>query len=278
MNNQISLDPQHAAPTSGRQSGEGMDRVVTKKITYRTYALYLLPVVVTATVAWWLVNLINGGRTLSVETGHISIAPVILGTYEDFIPLRGRLVPGSTVYLDAIEGGRVEKVFIEDGALLHEGDPIVQLSNTSLQLDVLSREASVAEQLNTMRTIELGLEQNRLEHKRNLIDIDYRILTLTRQIERQSELVERHLASHSGLDDLEDELAYYQKRREITLESQATDTLMQEQQLIQLRETGKRLESNLSIAQKTLDDLSVTAPVDGKLSGFDIEVGQSVGR
>lgn len=268
----------HSDQKSGSISGQGMDRVVKKKTPYMQWAAFFALAIAAFIFAWWLSDILNGGRSLTVNSERISIAAVTVGTYEDFIPLRGRLVPRSTVYLDAIEGGRVEKVLIEDGAVLQAGDPIALLSNTSLQLDVLSREASVAEQLNTMRTIELQLEQNRLSHKSNLIDIDFRILTLGRQLDRQRDLAERNLVSKSDMDDLGDELTYYKNRRELTLESQATDSRLQEQQLVQLRETGGRLETNLSIAQKTLDDLSIKAPVDGKLSGFDIEVGQSIGR
>jgi HlyD family secretion protein len=53
---------------------------------------------------------------------------------------------------------------------------------------------------------------------------------------------------------------------------------MQEQQLRQLRDAGNQLQAGLGFARKNIDDLSVRAPLPGKLSGFDIEVGQSIGR
>lgn len=263
---------------SGAHAGFDMDRAVAKKVPYGFYGLIIVALIFAIFLGLWIVDIINGGRSLAVNSERINISPVTQGVYEDFIPLRGRLVPRNTVYLDAVEGGRVEQVLVEDGIQLTAGEPIVLLSNTSLQLDVLSREAAVAEQLNNMRTIELQLEQNRLSHRRNLADMDYRVLSLSRQLERQSTLLDRNLISKSETEDLQDELAYYENRRDITLESQATDALMQEQQLTQLRETGNRLQTNLSIARQTLDDLSVRAPVEGELSGFDIQVGQSIGR
>jgi HlyD family secretion protein len=219
-----------------------------------------------------------GGRSLSVNAQRITVSTVTTGTFEDFIPLRGRLVPRSTVFLDAIEGGRVEQILVEDGAIVEAGDMIAVLSNTNLQLEVLGREAAVTEQLNNMRTIELQLEQNRLSHKRNLVEIDYQITRLSREINRQRELISKNLVSQSTVDQLEDELTYYQNRREVTLESQATDARMQEQQLQQLRDAGEQLQAGLEFARKNLDDLSVRAPVAGKLSGFNIEIGQSIAR
>ena len=259
-------------------SGQSMDRVIAKKMPLGRMVSYGVGAVVAALFIYWLVGMLLGGRSLSVNSQRIFVSDVTVGTFEDFIPLRGRLVPRSTVYLDAIEGGRVEEVLIEDGTIVAAGDPIALLSNTNLQLEVLGREAAVTEQLNNMRTIELQLEQNRLAHKRNLVEIDYQIVRLNRSIERQSELAEKELVSQSTVDELQDELDYYRSRREVTLESQETDTRMQSQQLQQLREAGTQLQTGLTYARKNLDDLNVRAPVSGKLSGFNIEVGQSIVR
>jgi HlyD family secretion protein len=259
-------------------SGQAMDRRVERKTPLVRKIGYGAAAILALAFAWWLVTALLGGRSLSVDSQRISVATVSVGTFEDFIPLRGRLVPHSTVYLDAVEGGRVERVLLEDGAIVAAGDPIVLLSNTNLQLEVLGREAAVTEQLNFMRTLELQLEQNRLSHKRNLVEIDYQILRLTRSIERQTELADKDLVSRSTLDELQDELEYYRNRREVTIESQATDARLQEEQLRQLRAAGTQLETSLAFARKNIDDLNVRAPVAGKLSGFNVEIGQSIER
>jgi HlyD family secretion protein len=265
-------------PASTGISGQAMDRKVQKKTPIGKWLGYGAAALLVVAFGWWFVDTLMGGRSLSINSQRITVSPVTVGTFEDFIPLRGRLVPRSTVYLDAIEGGRVEEILVEDGAIVEAGDPIAVLSNTSLQLEVLGREAAVTEQLNNMRTIELQLEQNRLAHKRNLVESDYQIKRLNRAVARQRDLVSKDLASRSTIEELEDELTYYQNRREITLESQSTDVRMQEQQLRQLKVAGEQLQAGLGFARKNIDDLSVRAPLPGKLSGFDIEVGQSIVR
>ncbi len=259
-------------------SGQGMDRKVEKKMPISRKAGFGVGGIVLVVFAWWFVNTMLDGRSLTVDSQRIAVSTVTRGTFEDYIPLRGRLMPRSTVYLDAIEGGRVEQVLVEDGTLVQAGDPIAILSNTNLQLAVLGRQAEVAEQLNFMRTIELQLEQNRLSHKRNLVEIDYQITRLTRSIERQRGLALKDMVSQSTIDELEDELKYYRDRRQVTLESQATDARLQEQQLSQLRLSGEQLRSSLEFAVKNLDELNVRAPITGRLSGFNIEVGQSIER
>jgi len=259
-------------------SGQGMDRTVAKKTPIARKIAYAVAALLAALFLYWLASMLMGGRSLSVNSQRVVVSEVTTGEFEDFIPLRGRLVPRSTVYLDAIEGGRVEAVRVEDGALVQAGDLIARLSNTNLQLEVLGREAAVTEQLNNMRTIELQLEQNRLSHKRNLVEIDYQITRLTRSIERQRELAQKNLVSQSAVDELQDELDYYVKRRAVTIESQATDAHLQEAQLAQLRAAGEQLETSLTFARKNLEDLNVRAPVAGKLSGFNIEIGESIAR
>jgi HlyD family secretion protein len=265
-------------PGSGAVSGSGMDRRVEKK--KQPWKKIGLAVVVVAVIGF-LVTLVmdaSGGRSFRVNENRIVISSVTTGTFEDFIPVRGRVTPLKTVFLDAIEGGRVERVLVEDGAMLTAGDLIVELSNTGLQLDVTRNEALVTEQLNNMRTIELQLEQNRLAHKRNLVEINYQIKRLQRQVERERSLIQTNAVSQAQLDQTEDELEYYLARRAVTLESQSTDARMQETQLKFLKETGEQLESNLRLARKNLESLNVRAPVDGKLSGFNVEIGQSITR
>lgn len=259
-------------------SGAGMDRKIEKNgKPYTKWAVILGIAIVTSYFAFSWFNT-QSGRSLAVSADRIVVSEVTSGIFEDFIPLRGRVTPAKTVYLDAVEGGRVERILVEDGASLKAGNLIVELSNASLQLSVLGNEARVAEQLNNMRSIELSLEQNRLQHKRNLVDIRYQIKLLTRQLSREKELVEKGAVIQSTYDDTQDTLNWYKSRLELTLESQDSDARMQGEQLSFLRETGKRLEGNLEISRQNLENMNVKAPVAGKLSGFNIEIGQSIGR
>lgn len=259
-------------------SGQGMDRRVQRKTPPWGYAVFAALALLLLAFAWWFVDTLMGGRSLSVNSQRVTVSDVTVGTFEDFIPLRGRLMPRSTVFLDAIEGGRVEQVLVEDGALVEAGKPIAVLSNSNLQLVVLGREAEVTEQLNFLRTIELQLEQNRLSHKRNLVEIDYQVVRLERSLQRQRGLASENLVSQSTIEELQDELKYYKDRREVTLESQATDARLQEQQMEQLRVASKQLQESLNLARQNLEDLNIRAPITGKLSGFNIEVGQSIER
>jgi HlyD family secretion protein len=263
---------------TGAVTGAGMDRKVEKPANRRRK--YVIAAVIVAVLVFVVLKISqqSRGKSLAVNSERIHVSHVTEGTFEDFIPVRGRIAPAKTLFLDAIEGGRVERILVEDGVELQAGDLIVELSNASLQLNVLGNEARVAEQLNNMRSIELNLEQNRLRHKRNIIDIEYQIKMLSRQLNREQELLTSDAVSKSQVDDTKDTLVWYQNQLEVTLESQRSDSRMQEEQLKFLKETSTRLESNLAISRQNLDNMNVRAPVAGKLSGFNVEIGQSIGR
>lgn len=270
------MNQQNQTPNSRRQAG--MDRVIEKTTwqKYRQPASWGLAVLFAAMALWFFMP--DAGRALKVQNDRIVVSTVSVGEFDDYIPVRGQVTPLKTVFLDAIEGGRVEAIYVEDGAFVKAGDLIIDLSNTQLQLGVIAREAEVTEQLNNLRNTELSLEQNRLGHKRNLVDINYHIIRLSREIERLAPLVEKDLVDDGTLERLKDEHDWYVAKREITLESQATDERMQKLQMEQLRTAGAQLERNLEVASRNMQALNVRAPVDGKLTAFDLEVGQALSR
>jgi len=260
------------------KSGAAMDRIIEKRRLPFRRTLIISAVLIAVGVSASLIVDQAGNRTLAIENSRVVISPVTRGLFEDFIPIRGRVTPLKTVYLDVIEGGQIEQRLVDDGASVEAGELLVVLNNTSLQLDVTRNEAMVTEQLNNMRTIELQLEQNRLQHKRDLVELDYQIKRLNRTVDRFTNLDTAGVAARSQLEDAQDELDYFTKRRDVTLESQATDARLQETQLVFLKTSAAQLEQNLELSRKNLDALNVRAPVSGKLSGLDVEIGQSIQR
>lgn len=214
----------------------------------------------------------------ALNTELVTISTVRSGPFLDFVSIRGSVTPASTVYLDAIEGGRVEAILVEEGSFVAEGQPLLELSNTALQLDVISREAQVAEQLNNLRNTRLAIEQNRLSLRNQLIQLDYDIQRLERRIERRGQLADQGAITEEEYQDAIDQLEYLRNRREVTLESQAIDEEMRLVQIDSLESTVERLENNLRIAQDNLKNLNVPAPVSGLLTSLDAEIGESKGR
>ena len=156
------------------------------------------------------------------------------GPFQEFIPVTGTVIPIKTIYLDAIEGGRVEKKFIEAGAMVTEGDPILQLANTNLVLDIMFREAQFFEQSNNLRNTRLLMEQNRLTLRQQLTEQDYQLLRLKRLYDRNQELLKKGLVSQQEFDQVRDEYNYYNRRKELAEESFKQDSVFRQLQVQQL--------------------------------------------
>ena len=241
----------------------------------------------------WLIALIGAGTLIAfvllfgafddatsftLDGQRIRIAEVTEGAYEDYIPLRASIEPERTTYLDAIEGGRVEEVLVEEGAHVEAGQPLIVLSNTQLQLDVIAREAEISEQLNNLRNTELAIEQNRLKLKSDLIEIDYQITRLQRLANRYEQLEGKQFLSKTEYEDARDELEYWSNRRTVTRESQAQDEKIRLAQIEQLRNSVDQLERNLKFARANLDNLTIRAPRSGNLTSLNAELGESKSR
>lgn len=258
-------------------SGSGMDQVVeTRKLPLRLkIALGSAAVLAAALLFWWFAP---SGSSQTVAANRIAVSTVTRGTFDDFIPLRARVTPLLTVYIDAVEGGRVEKMLVEDGATVVKGQPIALLSNAELQLSTLARQTEVEQQINNMRSQELALAQTRLANERAVLEAELALDKARRQYERERPLAAKGFVPGRQFADTQDQYAYEQRRLAAVKRSQATDARLQGSQLAQQQAAAQSMQSGLAIARANLDALQLRAPVAGQLSGFSVQVGQSLQR
>ena len=256
-------------------SGGAMDRVVVRKridkrilIAGGAAALLLL------IILFWLFA--PRADSQSVATDRLTISDVQQGVFDDFLPLRARVTPLVTVYLDAVEGGRVEKKLVEDGAHVVAGQPLAVLSNAELQLSTLEKQAEVEQQLNNMRSQELALTQTRNSNLRDLNQAETELVKAKRLYDLQKSLADKGFVAMKTYNDTKDDLQYQQQRLQILQRSIAQTEALQTSQLQQLRAASSSLNTSMGVAQSSLGQLNIRAPVTGQLSGFDIQLGQSL--
>ena len=256
-------------------TGGAMDRVVERK---RIDRKYLIGGGIAATLLLVILFWMFAPRadSVSVSRDRLAISAVQSGTFDDFLPLRGRVTPLVTVYLDAVEGGRVEQKLVEDGAQVTAGQLLAVLSNAELQLSTLEKQAEVEQQLNNMRSQELALTQTRNNNLRDLNQAETDLAKARRQYDLYKPLSERGFVSMKAYNDTRDDMNYQARRLQILKQSVAQTEALQSSQLAQLRAASGSLNSSMGIARSNLGQLSIRAPVTGELSGFDIQLGQSL--
>ncbi len=227
-----------------------------------------------------LYNLIFGDHTskFNVQIERISIEEVQNDYFQDYITQTGTVQPISTIYLDAIEGGRVEELLIEEGAMVEENDIILILSNTNLHLDIMNREANLAEQMNNLRNTRLSMEQNKLSLKRQLLDLDYQLGLQKRDYENSINLFKQNYISDKEFEEIEEKYVYLTKTRELVIENQEADSLFREIQVAQLENSVDQMQMNLEFVRQKLENLKVKAPVKGLLVSVNAEIGEAIGR
>lgn len=258
-------------------SGTAMDRVIERRRLPR-WALIgggAATLLIVMLIFFWIAPAAN---SQSVARSQVQISPVTQATFEDFLPVRARVTPLLTVYLDSVEGGRIEQVLVEDGATVTKGQLLAVLSNPELQLSFLARQTEVTQQLNSMRSQELALEQTRLRNARDLAEAGLDLQRAQHDYDRQAPLAERGFVTGKVMDDTRDNLSYQKKRTDLIARSMQSDNRLQTGQLAELRSAAKSMQASLDYARANLDALNLRAPVSGTLSSFSIQVGQSMGR
>jgi HlyD family secretion protein len=252
-----------------------MDRAIERKLVTPARAAAACGIAALLAVSVYAYTEFGLQRTLSVDRGRLTISTVSSGTFREYIPVTGNLVPRTTVYLDAVEGGQITAVYVEEGAIVEAGEPLVKLKNTDLQLEVIGREAQLTEQLNNLSATSLAFEQNRLQHRRELIGIDHEIESLARHIAQRRPLVGTGGATRGELDDLQADLAYNRNLREAVQAAQDVDEKFQTAQIERLRKALDAMNENLGIARQNLENLVVKAPIAGQLTLLEANIGES---
>jgi len=252
-----------------------MDQIIKKKkwprrriITYAAAGAFILLVL-------YLLVFQTNRSTLNVEIEKLTVSTVERGPFQEFIPVMGEVLPVQTIFLDVEEGGLVEKIFIEAGSAVKQGDKILKLSNTSLLMDIMYREAELFQQLNNLRNTRLLFEQSRLALERDLADLDFQVEKQKRKFESYQSLYAEKLVSRHDFEDTRDEHEMVKNKRRLTAESQEKDLSYRQQQIVQLEDAVKRMEENLKVAKGKLDNLTLRAPITGTLTSLQAEPGQS---
>lgn len=217
----------------------------------------------------------KGGQRLNVDLERVTISEVKKDSFQESIPENGTVLPKTTIYLVTTDGGRVEEKYVEDGAILKKGQPILKLSNTDLELNLSNQMTSVSNMLATMQLSKVNADQNTVSKLTQMADVESlwkeadRVYTLDKKLYAQKVIGSQEFKS------AENNYNYYLQKRELAQQILKQDTISRQQQQQQDKESYQRAQNTLEILKRKVNDLILRAPVDGQLTSLDAEVGQS---
>jgi HlyD family secretion protein len=252
-----------------------MDRKIEKK--NRTTQTVLLAAIGGAVVLYLIYAAFTAGsgQTLNVDGSRLQIVEVSQGEFQEDITINGTIVPLRSIFLDAVEGGRVERILAEPGESVRAGDTLLVLTNNNLQLDVMNREAQILEQINTSRNTRLQLLQRRLTIRNDLLTNRSDLEARKRTYDRDLALFNRGLVSEDVYVESRRLYDEAQSRIKLYEEQIALDSVDIENQLAHIDASIENMERNLDLVGRITEFLVVRAPITGQLTSLDAEIGET---
>ncbi len=253
-----------------------MDRKIEKK--RYTWQKVTLVVIALAALSFFAFKTYSnaGVSKLNVVTERLLLDTINNGVFQEYIPVTGVVMPIKTVFIDAVEGGRVEEKLVEDGAMVKAGDVILKLSNPDLLLSSLNQEANVIAQINQIRTTSVLMEQQSLNLQEQALNVEYQIDLIEQRLKRNRSLYEDKVIARVELEEMEAEYKNLKRRQKLLNSTMVKDSTYQELQKSQMASSLDLMERNLEVTRQGLDNLIVRAPIDGQLSGLILEIGELV--
>lgn len=252
-----------------------MDRVIEQKTWTRKKILTIIGIVALVALITASIYYASGGSRLNVDKERITISEVTEGQFKNYIPVNGVVMPIATIYLDAMEGGRVEERYVEDGAMMKKGEPILRLSNPDLMMSLVEQQNNVYNTLMQVQIAQNGARQTSVSNLNQLADVQSLLQEAKRVYDLNKKLYSQKAIGSQEYQKSKISYDYLVKKLDLQKTLLQQDSADKVQQLAQQNKLYSGANKAFSLMQQKVGDLIVRAPVDGQLTSLDAEVGQN---
>lgn len=252
-----------------------MDRIIEKKKWTKGRIAAIAAVVLVLFLVVWMLFIRDNRSRLYVDYNQLTVAVVEKGKFQEFIPVDGIVFPRTTIFIDAVQGGIVEEVYVEDGAMLKKGDPILKLANANMELSYMDQETRMYDAINNLANTRISLEQLRYTRQKEIAQLNYEIDRLKTDFRRKEQFFKDKLISVKEYEDALRDYNHSLKQLEITLNLRKLDSISGVSQSNQIASSMQRMNNNLALLKRNMDNMTIKSPVNGKLSSFLVEIGQT---
>lgn len=253
-----------------------MDTIIDRKPGFRRKHLYwtLGGLALVALILYFIFR--DTTSSMTVEEERLTIATIKQGEFSDYIRVIGQVMPNRIIYMDAIEGGRVEERLKEEGAMVKAGDVILRLSNPLLNIGILQSEADLAYQENELRNTRISMEQERLRLKQERIGLQKELNVKQRRYEQYTRLMKEELISREDHRLAQEDYEAAREQLAVIDERIRQDNAFRASQISSLDENIRNMKQSLVLVRERIENLKVKAPIDGQVGNLDAQIGQSI--
>ena len=218
------------------------------------------------------VVLLGGGygvaRALRPDTtiDPSKLASVSRGDLARSVVATGRIEPLAKVEVKSKASGIVEKILLDYGDRVRQGQVLVELDKEQLR-------ARVAEARANLEAAQAAVESAQATYARNQVDAEGPDLPFLRAtVERDRKLAADGLVSASLLDESE-------KAYQLALNKQVSAQrylAVSRAEIARARAQVAQMQAGLESAEEDLRNATITSPMDGLVLSRDVEVGDAV--
>ena len=252
-----------------------MDRIIEKKKWTKKKILTIAGIAAIVLMIGAIYVSTTGKSKLNVDSERLTVSEVTKGPFQEFIPVNGIVLPITTIYLDASEGGRVEEKFVEDGSIVKKDQPILRLSNTDLLMTMMSQQNTVYNTITQIQINNNAAQQNTVSKLNQVADVESLYNEAERVYLLNKKLYDEKVIGFQDFKKAENDYNYYSKKKKLTQQILKQDSISRTQQAEQDKRSYKGSQEALVLMKQKVDELTVRSPIAGQLTSLDAEIGQN---
>ena len=253
--------------------GNKMDKQIQpKKKTTKNMLLWGIPFVLLVSIV--LMNLTRK-KQVNLKKQDLAIKTIKLGDFEDVVLFNSTVEPKTSVLVNVIQGGSVSEIFVESGQMIKKGTPLLKVYNPNAELNYLTQETAMIEQINNLRNLRVSIKNQQLSLDQQLLSIDNDFRNAKRQYDLDSKLFIKGVISKNDYEKTTQQHTFQKERNNVIKKSVSEEKKSRDVQLSRINTSLSNMEKSLELLRKNKENFTVKAPVDGLLSSFNPILGES---
>jgi HlyD family secretion protein len=259
-----------------------MDKVIPRK--NRKFRYLTIAIGVFLALAVIVFFSFNSKRSLNVKADELSVQKVEKAFFEDFVVFQAKVEPLNVMLVNVTEGGSVKEIFVENGATVTKGQSLARLYNPNTELNYLTQETAIIEQINNLNTGKLNIRNQELNLTKDLVLIEHDYNDAKRLYDVNAKLFAKDVISKNDWNTFKESLRFQEERRKTIQQSIQKEKQSNQLQISQINRSIQTMEKSLDILRNNKKNFLITAPESGRLTSFEpvlgktFQAGESIGR